>query len=187
MSDDSRRARPAAIRVWDPFLRLFHWSQAALIGAAWITAGEWKWLHERIGYALAVLIVLRLIWGMVGPRHARFASFVQGPRRVFAYLADIAHGREARYLGHNPAGAAMILTLLGVTALTALTGWLQTTDMFFGSSGMEAVHESLATLILVLVAAHLGGVMLASLRHHENLAAAMITGRKRPPGLGDHD
>ena len=68
------------VKVWDPFVRLYHWSQAALIAAAWITADEWKWLHERIGYAVMALVALRLLWGIVGPRHARFADFVRGPR-----------------------------------------------------------------------------------------------------------
>ena len=172
------------VKVWDPFVRLYHWSQAALIAAAWITADEWKWLHERIGYAVMALVALRLLWGIVGPRHARFADFVRGPRAVLRYLDDLLHGRERRYLGHNPAGGAMIVALLAVIAATALTGWLQTTDAFFGSEAMENIHESLATLILVLVGFHVGGVALESLRHHENLTRSMITGRKRPLGAG---
>lgn len=169
----------AMIRVWDPFVRIFHWSQAALIGVAWLAADALKPLHEWAGYAIGVLIGLRIIWGFVGPRHARFADFVRGPRVVTAYLRDMAKGHEARHLGHNPAGGAMVVALLVVTAATVLTGWLQTTDAFWGSQRMEDIHETLATMILILVALHVGGVILASLRHHENLARAMLTGRKR--------
>ena len=167
------------IRVWDPFVRIFHWSQALLIAAAWLLADAVKWLHEWAGYGVLALILMRVAWGFVGPRHARFSDFVRGPRAVLVYLRDLLTGRERRYLGHNPAGGAMILALLVVTAATALTGWLQTTDAFWGSQPMEEIHEALATAILVLVALHVGGVILESRRHGENLVRAMFTGWKR--------
>lgn len=172
-------SRAGWIRVWDPFVRLFHWSQAALIGAAWLTAGEWKWAHERIGYGLAILLALRLVWGFAGSRHARFADFVRGPRAVFGYLSALAQGRAPRHIGHNPAGGAMVVALLLTVAATAFTGWLQTTDAFFGSDPLTFVHHTLAKLILVLVAIHVSGVIFESLRHRENLVGAMLTGRKR--------
>lgn len=170
---------PGLICVWDPFVRVFHWSQAALIALAWLTADEVKWLHEWSGYLVGALIGLRVFWGFLGTEHARFSDFVRGPRAIIAYLGDLLHRRERRYLGHNPAGGAMIVALLTVTAATALTGWLQTTDAFWGSQRMEDLHESLANLILVLVAFHVGGVILESRRHGENLVRAMITGMKR--------
>lgn len=172
---------PADVPVWDPFVRVYHWSQAALIAAAWITADDWKSAHEKLGYAVAALVVARVFWGLVGPEHARFADFVRGPRVVLGYLADLARGREPRTLGHNPAGGAMIIALLVTIAATALAGWLQTTDAFWGWQPLEDVHETLATAILVLVSAHVGGVLLASWRHRENLVRAMVTGRKRAP------
>ena len=168
------------IRVWDGFVRLFHWSLVAGIAMAWLTADGPKVLHEGVGYAIAGLNALRVIWGLIGPRYARFADFVRGPRPVLAYLRDLHAGRERRYLGHNPAGGAMIVAMLLTVAGTALTGWLQTTDAFWGSSAMEEVHEALATLILVLVGLHVAGVLVESLRHHENLLLSMLTGTKRP-------
>lgn len=167
------------IRVWDPFIRVFHWSQALLIGAAWLLADRVKWLHEWAGYAVLALILLRVAWGFIGPRHAQFRDFVCGPRAVLAYLRDLLAGRERRYLGHNPAGGVMVIALLAVTAATGLTGWLQTTDAFWGSQGMEDVHEALATAIPALVCLHVGGVILESRRHRENLVRAMLTGWKR--------
>ena len=167
-------------KVWDVFVRVFHWSQAVVIGAAWVTADGPKWPHEALGYGLAALVAARIVWGLVGTRHARFADFVRGPSAVLAYLSDLRHGRERRYLGHNPAGGAMIVALLAVTAGTILTGWLQTTDRFWGSSVMEEIHEAGAILILVLVGLHVCGVAFESVRHRENLVLAMITGRKRP-------
>ncbi len=171
--------RAGEVPVWDPLVRLVHWSQAALIAAAWLSAGEWKWLHERLGYAVAALVALRVAWGFVGSRHARFSDFVRGPRAVGAYLGALVRGREPRMLGHNPAGGAMIVALLATVAATAFTGWLQTTDAFFGSDLVDAVHEALANLILALVTVHVGGVFFESWRHGESLVGAMLTGRKR--------
>ena len=168
------------VRVWDPFVRLFHWSLVLMIAGTWLTSDDGKALHEAMGYAAGGLIAARLVWGLIGPRHARFADFVRGPRAVIAYLRDLVAGHERRYLGHNPAGGAMIVALLTAVAGTALTGWLQTTDAFWGSSAMEEIHEFLAISILALAACHVGGVIFESLRHRENLVAAMLNGRKRP-------
>ena len=168
------------VRVWDPFVRVFHWSQAALIAVAWLTEDGPKTLHQTAGYIIAGMLALRVVWGFVGPRHARFSDFVRGPSTVLGYMRAMVAGREPRYLGHNPAGGAMVVALLLTVAGTAVTGWLQTTDAFWGSSVMEEIHETLASLILVLVAAHLAGVALASMRHDENLARSMVDGRKRP-------
>jgi len=170
----------ASVPVWDPFVRVFHWSQAALVAVAWLTADDWKWLHERAGYAIAALLAVRVAWGFVGPRHARFSDFVRGPGEVLGYLRALARGREPRMLGHNPAGGAMIVALLALIAATSVTGWLQTTGAFWGSGPLASLHEALATAILVLVAGHVLGVVLESWRHRENLVGAMLTGRKRP-------
>lgn len=172
-------------RVWDPFVRIFHWSQAILITVSWLTSDDLKTVHKASGYAIAILLATRMVWGFVGPRHARFSDFLRKPRVVRDYLRQMWEGREPRYIGHNPAGGMMVLALMGTVAATALTGWLQTTDAFWGSEALEEVHGALANLILVLVALHLGGVLLASLRHNESLFQAMIDGRKRAPGPDD--
>lgn len=168
------------VRVWDGFVRLFHWSLVGLIAGTWLTSDGPKLWHEAMGYVVAALIAARLVWGFTGPRHARFRDFVRGPRAVMAYLRALGANREPRYLGHNPAGGAMIVALLLSVALTALTGWLQTTDAFWGSAALEEIHEVLATLILVLAALHVAGVVVESLRHRENLVLSMLTGTKRP-------
>ncbi|GGW35052.1 cytochrome b561 [Gemmobacter lanyuensis] len=167
------------VPVWDRFVRVFHWGLVTLIAVCWLTADEIKSVHEAAGYLVAGLIAARLVWGLIGPRHARFADFVRSPRAVLDYLALLRVGREPRYLGHNPAGGAMIVALIATVAGTALTGWLQTTDMFWGSEMLEEVHELLATLILCLAGIHIAGVVFESLRHRENLVTAMIDGRKR--------
>lgn len=170
---------PATVRVWDGFVRLFHWSLVALFVVAYATGDEVERFHVAAGYAIAGLIALRLAWGIVGPRHARFRSFVRPPREVFAYLREAARLRAPRYLGHNPAGGAMIVALLAMLAGISVTGYLLTTDAFWGAKWLKEVHESLAGLTVGLIVVHILGVVVASFEHGDNLVRAMITGRKR--------
>jgi len=172
------RAETATIRIWDPAIRVFHWSLAAAFAAAWATGEEATRLHELLGYGIVALIGARLVWGAIGPHHARFESFVRGPGAVLGYLSDLRHGRARRHLGHNPAGAAMILALLGGLLTVAFTGWAMTVPGF-GGEGVEELHEAAASFMLVLVAGHVLGVVASSLLHRENLVLAMLTGRKR--------
>ena len=173
------------VRVWDPFVRALHWTLAASFAAAWVSSENWEGLHDAAGYAAGALVALRVVWGIRGPRYARFAQFVRSPRTVIAYLRAIKDRSERRYIGHNPAGGAMIIVMLAAMAATAVSGWLLTTDTFWGSTALQRVHSTLADGLLLLVTLHLGGVALASLRHHENLVRAMIVGAKRAAGPGD--
>jgi cytochrome b len=173
------------VKVWDPLLRVFHWGLATAIVTAWITADELQNLHEFAGYAAGSLIALRLVLGIVGSRYARFGQFIRSPRQTWLYASDMLRHREARYLGHNPLGAAMVVLLIALTAAVALTGWLQTTDAYWGVEWVEETHETLANIFLVAIPLHVLGVIHASRRHRENLVAAMITGRKRAASDSD--
>jgi cytochrome b len=175
----------ATTPVWDIFVRVFHWSLAVSFVIAWLSGDDWKTLHLWAGYAVAALIAMRLIWGVMGPPHARFSRFVRSPFVVAGYLRALAAGREVRHLGHNPAGGAMIVALLVTLVGLCLSGWLMTTDAFWGSELMEDIHESLANIALVLVGLHVAGVLWTSFRHKENLVRAMLTGRKRLAGPED--
>lgn len=175
----------ATTRVWDSFVRVFHWGLAVSFVVAWVTGDDWKALHLWAGYSAAALIAMRLVWGIIGTPHARFSDFVRSPLVVADYLRDIITGREARYLGHNPAGGAMIVALLATLTGLCISGWLLTTDAFWGSEMMEGIHETMANLALVLVGLHVAGVLWASFHHHENLIRAMLTGRKRAAEPGD--
>jgi len=177
--------RTAVVRVWDPFVRVFHWTLAASFVAAWLTSGGWETTHAAVGYLAGTLVAMRIVWGFVGPRYARFVQFVRTPRTVIAYLRAIRDGSERRYIGHNPAGGAMIVVLLAVVAAAAVSGWLLTTDAFWGSVTMQHVHSAFADGALALVALHLVGVAVASRRHGENLVRAMVVGVKRAAGTGD--
>ena len=166
------------VKVWDPLVRIFHWSLVAGMAAAWLTADEWDRAHEWIGYAIALLVAVRLVWGFVGMPYARFSQFVKGPRETLAYLGRILRGGAERHVGHNPAGAAMIVVLLATISGTVITGWMMTLDAFWGVEWVEDLHEALATFILVLVGFHVAGVVHATVTHRENLVRAMFTGWK---------
>jgi len=169
----------STVRVWDPVVRLFHWSLVVAFVVAWLTGDEMKTVHEAAGYTIVGLLGVRILWGFVGSTHARFTDFVYRPSTVVAYLLDTARLRAKRYVGHNPAGGAMVLALLLMLAATAATGIMMTTDAFWGVGWVEEAHEIVANLTVVLVGLHLAGVLAASAEHRENLVRAMITGRKR--------
>ncbi len=167
------------VHVWDPFVRLFHWCLVLSFAVAWLSANTWENVHMWAGYAAGSLILLRLAWGFIGTPYARFAHFVRPPKTIVAYLKAVASGSEARHIGHNPAGGAMIVALMLGMAATAYTGYLLTTDAFWGVSWMQHLHNWSAHGLILLVGVHLAGVALASFRHRENLVHAMIVGRKR--------
>jgi cytochrome b len=189
------------VKVWDHFVRFFHWTLASAVLIAWLT-DEPLWLHSWLGYLAAVLVVLRVIWGFIGTEQARFVSFVRGPKLVFDYLAGLIRFSSPRYLGHSPAGGAMIVALLIMITATAGTGMANlAADRGEGPlAGVIAkverpprvpgqrrpqlvwkqVHETIANITLVLIVLHVLGVAAASIAHRENLVWSMITGRKRP-------
>lgn len=178
----------AGVRVWDALVRSLHWLLAAAVATAW-TSGHFlsRWfdaVHHTAGYVVAGVVLLRLVWGFVGGRYARFAQFVRSPRATWIYARQLRAHREPRYLGHNPLGGWMVLALLAIAFSASLTGWLYTTDWLWGYAWLENLHAALAWLILVLVIGHLAGVVFTCWRHRENLVAAMFSGRK-PAASGD--
>jgi cytochrome b len=182
MPNDAETIR---IPAWEPLVRLFHWSLALSFAIAWFSANAWDDLHIWAGYASGALILARVAWGVFGTPYARFSQFVRSPRSVLAYLKAIARGGEQRYVGHNPAGGAMVVALILTMTATSTSGWALTTDAFWGVTGMQRLHSALADGLLLLVCAHLAGVMLASFRHRETLVVAMINGQKRGAGQND--
>lgn len=170
---------PPTVKVWDGLVRAGHWLLVASVAGAWLTREGGGRTHELIGYGSLAVLAVRLLWGFAGTRHARFADFVRGPATTLRYAVLVLHAREPRYLGHNPLGAWMILALVALVTATGASGWLYTTDRYWGVEWVERLHSVLADALLVLVALHVAGVLLASHRHRENLIAAMVHGRKR--------
>ena len=179
------------VYVWDPFVRLFHWSLVVGFTVAYLTEDDMLAVHVWAGYAVGLLIVARIVWGLVGSRHARFSDFVYNPSTTVGYLRDLLLVRAKRYIGHSPGGGAMVVLLLLFLTATVATGIVvyggehqagPLAGMFSKETGeaVEGAHEVLANITLALVIAHIAAVILASFAHHENLVRAMITGYKRP-------
>jgi cytochrome b len=169
----------ALVRVWDPFVRIFHWSLVALFILAFVTGDEVERVHIAIGYTIAGLVAARIVWGFIGSRHARFRDFVRPPAETLGYMRKAVRGCAPRHLGHNPAGGLMTLALLGMIIAISGTGFMMTTDAFWGAKWVEDLHEGLVYATLGLIAMHVAGVIVTSISHRENLVKAMITGRKR--------
>ena len=167
-----------AVLVWDAPVRVFHWLMVASFAGAYLTgeSERWRLLHLTLGWTLAGLVVFRLVWGLVGTRHARFASFVRGPAAVARYLGALRRGRPEHHVGHNPAGALAIVALLTLSAVVVASGWA--TFEGVGGEWLEDLHEGVAQVMLAVVGVHVAGVLLGSWTSHENLVRAMITGRK---------
>ena len=173
------------VRVWDPMVRAFHWALVVSFVVCWLSAQVWEDLHAWAGYVAGALALARVVWGFVGGGYACFAQFVRAPRVVLDYLGAILRGAEARFVGHNPAGGAMIVALLIAVAAAVASGYALTTDALWGSSRAQHLHSWIAHGLALLVLVHIAGVALASLRHRENLVRAMIVGDKRAPAPED--
>jgi len=214
----------STVRVWDPFIRIFHWSLVAGFAIAYLSGDEEGVLHAYSGYVVGILIALRLLWGFVGSKYARFSQFLYSPGEVIQYLKGLRSGKPEHYLGHNPAGSWMIFALIAsivvttVTGLqvygiegqgplaesqsggTAITAAIAADTSFIRDASAdsddddadeergidqeeeeewEEIHEFFANLTLLLVIIHIGGVIVASRIHGENLARAMVTGNKQ--------
>ncbi|HUT47819.1 MAG TPA: cytochrome b/b6 domain-containing protein [Alphaproteobacteria bacterium] len=179
--DGTTPGRKALVTVWHPLIRLVHWGLVLGIAITWLTTTGPAKVHDAVGYAVLTLVALRCLWGAFGSGKARFGRFVRAPRATLEYAHALVRGREPRYVGHNPLGAWMIMALLLTAFGAAASGWLYTTDAYWGVAWVETLHSVLADLLLVLAAIHVGGVIVTSFRQHENLVAAMLHGRKRPP------
>lgn len=110
------------IKVWDPLVRIFHWTLVLAFFTAYLTEDDLQDIHVLAGYTVAGLVAFRLVWGFIGTRHARFSDFVFSPATTLNYIKDMFALRAKRYIGHNPAGGAMVIALLLALAGTTLTG-----------------------------------------------------------------
>jgi cytochrome b len=188
MSQTNRN--PSTIKAWDPLVRVFHWSLVFFFLMAFATGDDWMGPHVWAGYAVSMLIGFRLLWGLIGTRNARFLTFVKSPAVVKRYLRDMFSLRPPHYLGHNPVAAVMVIALLASTILVAFSGMVLIAGegqgplagtVFAGLNGeaVEELHEFFANFTLLLVFAHVAGVVVSSFLEGENLVRAMISGRKK--------
>ncbi len=192
-------SRSGEVVVWDVFVRVFHWTLVIAFFTAYFIEphGHLKVVHVWAGYVVAVLVVLRILWGFIGTKHARFSDFIYGPATSYRYLIDLLRRHGERYIGHSPAGGWMIVALLAGLLVTCYFG-MSNYAIEDGKGPLAGVyteagrpvdrgtkeffedgHELLGNLMLVLVILHLAGVAAASFAHRENLPRSMVTGRKK--------
>ena len=167
------------VRVWDPVVRLLHWTLAVLV-AIDLIHDDGDQPHRLIGYAAVAVVVLRLTWAAAASHsHGSLAALKPSVSGSFAYLRAVRQGRAPQPAGHNPLGVWMVWAIWTLVLLLGLTGWLSRTDAFWGDERLEDLHTWLADLMLLAVAVHLTGILVMSWRWRANLAAAMVTGWKR--------
>jgi cytochrome b len=171
--------------VWSLGVRLLHWTLALSMIGSFVTHESGGALHENLGYIALAAASLRVILGFVASGYWRFSQFVRGVRVTLSYAKDIVSKRELRYLGHNPLGGWMVLALLADAIATGFTGWLFTTDQFWGVKWVEELHGALGEALLPLLFLHISGAIFTSYRHQENLVASMLHGRKAAAEPGD--
>jgi cytochrome b len=182
----------ATRQVWDWPVRVFHWLLVFAVLGAYVTQRlgvEYFIYHLWCGYTVVVLVTFRIIWGVVGTRHARFSQFVRGPFVALGYGRALLRGQDARYAGHNPLGALMVLSLLASLLVQALTGLVANDEIFntgplYGyvdperSLVLTAIHRQLFYWIVAAIALHVLAVFVHLVIKKENLVRALITGRK---------
>jgi cytochrome b len=164
--------------VWSAGVRVLHWTLAVSMIISFATHEGGGWVHEWTGYAALAAAAVRVILGFTGRGRWRFSGFVRGVAATWAYARAVRGHSEARYLGHNPLGGWMMLALLADAIATGLTGWLYTTDRFWGVQWLEELHSLLGHALIPLLLLHVAGAVFTSWRHRENLVAAMLHGRK---------
>jgi cytochrome b len=168
----------ASKRVWDPLVRVFHWSLVACVLLNLFVVDDGEDLHQWLGYAASALVAVRVVWGFIGPRHARFADFFPTPRRVVNHVRALMGGEPEHHWGHNPLGALMVLCLLAMVLSLGLTGWMQTLDAFWGVEWLMDLHEGLGEWLLPMVGLHAGATIIMGRIERTRLVKAMVTGVK---------
>ncbi len=168
------------VLIWDLPTRIFHWLLTVGLVACFAFAefstehSYWFSAHIMIGIVLGLMLVLRVGWGIIGSRYARFGSFLYGPSAVLSYLRGAVTGKEHRYIGHNPGSAYAIFVMLILLGMVVVTGLM----MSGGGEAAEELHEISSYALLAIIAVHIVGVAWYSLRQGENLTLSMFTGIK---------
>lgn len=168
--------------VYDLPTRLFHWLFAALFLVGFIIAktvddeSAWFNVHSLAGLTLGFLVLLRIVWGFVGTKHARFSGFALNPVNLVQYFKGILAGDKKRWAGHNPASSWAGITMMFLALGLAFTGYLMTSGP--DKETYEDIHELFANGFIIIVILHIAGIVLHTFRHKEIIGLSMIDGKK---------
>ncbi|MDU0353725.1 cytochrome b/b6 domain-containing protein [Paraglaciecola aquimarina] len=188
----------SSVKVWDSAIRLFHWAIVICVFGAWLTMeNRWILAHEIFGYSLLSLIIFRLMWGLVGSTTAKFSHFITSPNKAIRYLQASLKLSAEHHSGHNPAGAWMVVVLLGLLLLQTLSGLYSNNDLGFTGPLADGISKQLSdwftqlhawnfNLILAAIWLHLVAVFFYVLVKKENLVKAMFTGEKPKEQAGKY-
>jgi len=171
-----------SIRVWDRFVRVFHWSLVLCVLANYFIIDDGELIHQWIGYTASGFVVARIVWGFVGSRHARFSDFLPTPTRLKQHVSRVVAGEPDFHPGHNPLGALMMLALITLVLALGATGFMQTLDAFWGEEWLQELHEILGSTLIGFAVLHAAAAIIMSRIEGINLIGAMITGVKARSG-----
>ena len=168
-----------SVLVWDFPVRVFHWLLVVSFAGAWLSSESeaQQMIHYAFGYTAVALVLFRVVWGIVGTRYARFSQFIKGPTETIHHLKSLLTGNQHPGLGHNPAGALAMISLMILIVLIGLTGYWSVKE-FLGDF-MSGAHETVANLALVVVVIHIAAAIIMSFMQKENLVRSMFTGNKQ--------
>lgn len=169
------------ILVWDPLVRLIHWGVVSMVLINAAIVAKDSPIHLWAGYTMLVLVGVRLLWGVIGTRSARFSAFPPNPFRALAYLRQMRSGDRTVHLSHNPLGALMVYNIWSTLLVIGATGYMMGTVKFFGIAWVEQIHELAYDWLLLSIAGHIAGVVFDTWRSGVPLVQAMLHGRKRIP------
>lgn len=169
------------IQLWDPLVRLFHLSLAcAFIGNYFFNESGGDW-HTWLGYYAIAWLVVRVGWGFVGPRSARWNDFWPTGKRLKAHIKSLLARQPMHRLGHSPIGALVMVLMMAMIFALGLTGWMmQEVDALWGADWPLTIHETVANALGALVILHVAAAVYESFLVRDNLPASMITGKRRP-------
>lgn len=167
------------IRVWDPLVRILHWTLVICVISNLLNESG-HFVHRTLGIIAACVVAVRIVWGFIGPQYSRFSDWFPTPQRLIPYVKALLRNRARRHIGHNPAGAVMMVLLMVLVLSLGTTGYLMTTDAFYENDLLKELHESLAGILIASVVLHVAAALYESWKHRENLIASMLHGYKRP-------
>ncbi|AZF65946.1 cytochrome b/b6 domain-containing protein [Pseudomonas sp. LBUM920] len=169
-----------SLRLWDPLVRLFHLSIAGVFVANYFFNEAGDGWHVWLGYYAMAWLLVRLVWGFVGPRSARWSDFWPSPARLSAHVRRVLDGRGLHRLGHSPIGALVMLLMMSALLTLGISGFLmQEVDALWGADWPLQVHEATANVLLGLVCVHVLAAVYESLQVKDNLPLSMLTGRRK--------